>query len=63
MGFLRCIPSVFVIGNEYEILILTERCGRICVTVGNEKERGQKKDGTGVPSFFVWGGTDQKLST
>lgn len=36
MSFLRCTPSVFVIGNEYEILILTERCGRICVTVGNE---------------------------
>ena len=36
MSFLSCTPTVFVIGNEYEILVNTEKNGIICVAVGDE---------------------------
>ena len=34
--FLKCIPSVFVINNDYEILILTKTKGVIAIKVGGE---------------------------
>ena len=34
MSFLYCDPCVFVIGNEYELLVLTEERGLISVNVG-----------------------------
>ncbi len=36
MSFLRCAPSVFVIGDEYEILALLEEPGLFSVKVGEE---------------------------
>ena len=33
MEFLRCLPSVFVIGNEYEILVTAKENGLFSVTV------------------------------
>ncbi len=36
MSFLRCTPSVFVIGEEYEILCLLSAPGLFSVRVGNE---------------------------
>lgn len=35
MDFLRCIPSVFVIGNEYEISVSTKENGISYVQIGN----------------------------
>ena len=36
MSFLRCAPSVFVIGEEYEILCLLEAEGLFSIRVGEE---------------------------
>ena len=36
MSFLSCKPSVFVIGNEYEILLNAEKNGIFNVSVGDE---------------------------
>ena len=36
MSFLKCLPSVFVIGNEYEILVTAKENGLFCVTVAGE---------------------------
>ncbi len=34
--FLRATPSVFVIGQDYEILVHTTACGIICIRIGDE---------------------------
>ncbi len=36
MSFLKCTPSVFVIGEEYEILVYTEKNGLAAIRIGEQ---------------------------
>lgn len=36
MNFLKCLPSVFVIGNEYELLLTAKANGVFCVKIGGK---------------------------
>ena len=47
MDFLKFDPSVFVIGEEYELLIITEECGIISLSIGGEN---YYEENTGVLS-------------